>query len=367
MKKLKVGIIGAGGVSQFGHIPSFQAIDGVEVGALSDPNREKLSYAAGKFCIPDSYTDHAEILERKDIEAVSICTPNHRHAELSKEALRAGKHVLCEKPMTLNLEEAQSVIAVAAQSGKIFLENLSQRYDPPMMITKRFARAGRLGQIYYAKCSYLRRKGHPGLGGWFTSRKESGGGALIDLGIHVLDLGLWIMDFPKPVTVLASTYDHFVTRAADGGWPPADTRIGDDFKKNVDTEDLATAYIRFEDGPALLVEAGWAGYSETGVNVKLFGSKGGVELLKTVGGYDEGRPLLFRIVGEMEENVVDISPEVPATFSYWKDTFPGFIQHFVRCVRGEEEPIVTHEQLLTVQRLIDAIYLSAAKKEAVAL
>jgi predicted dehydrogenase len=367
MKKLKVGIVGAGGVAQFGHIPAFQAIEGVEVTALSDPNKEKLSYATGKFCIPDGYTDYRKLLGREDIEVVSICTPNYLHAEISKEALRAGKHVLCEKPLTLNLREAESVIAEARRSGKLFCENLSQRYDLPMVITRRFARAGRLGHIYYAKCSYLRRKGHPGLGGWFTSRKESGGGALIDLGIHVLDLGLWLMDFPKPVTVLASTHDYFVTRAADGGWPPADTRVGDDFKKNVDTEDLATAYIRFEDGSALLVEAGWAGYSETGVNIKLFGSEGGAEILKTVGGCDEGRPLLFRIVAEVEGSIVDINPAVPETFSYWADTFPGFIRHFVRCVRGEEEPIETSQQLLTVQRLIDCIYLSAVENRAVML
>jgi len=367
MQHIKIGIIGAGGVTQFGHIPSFQVIPGVDVVAISDTNTEKLEDVSKHIGIADMYTEYEHLLERKDIEGVSICTPNHLHAEVSIAALKSGKHVLCEKPFALNMKQAEAIINAASTSGKVFLGNFSHRFDLTTRIINSYIGKGKLGHIYYTKCSYLRRKGHPGLGGWFTHKKESGGGSLIDIGVHVMDLGLYFMRSPKPVSVTASTYDYFTKHADDGGWPPISTRLGDDFNKKVDTEDLATALIKFENGSTLLMEAGWAGYSETGIRISLFGTKAGVELLKTVGGVDEGRPIYFKIVEEIDGHLVEINPVVPETFSYWENTFPGFIRHFVACIRKEEKPIMDLNHLLTVQKIIDSIYLSAKKGEEVKL
>jgi|AntAceMinimDraft_16_1070373.scaffolds.fasta_scaffold01821_3 predicted dehydrogenase len=367
VKKIKIGIIGVGGVTQFGHIPSFQAIPGVDVTAISDINREKLEFVSKHFGIADTYTEYEQLLKREDIDGVSICTPNHLHAQISIAALKSGKHVLCEKPFAINIKQAESIINEASKSGKVFLENFSQRFDVTTKIINSYISKGKLGHIYYAKCSYLRRKGHPGLRGWFTHKNESGGGALIDIGVHMMDLGLCFMGFPKPVSLTASTYDYFTNHADDGGWPPSATRIGDNFNKKVDTEDLATAFITFDNGSTLLLEAGWAGYSEVGIKISLFGTKAGVELLKTVGGVDEGHPIHFKIVEEVDGHLVESNPVVPETFSYWKNTFPGFIQHFVACIRGEEKPIMELNYLLTVQRIIDLIYLSAQTRKEVKL
>lgn len=367
MKKIRIGIIGAGGVAQFGHIPSFQAIPGVDVTAICDINKEKLEFVSKHFGITDTYTEYEQLLKREDIDGVSICTPNHLHAQVSIAALQSGKHVLCEKPFAINIKQAESIINGASRYGKVFLENFSQRFDVTTKIINSYISKGTLGHIYYTKCSYLRRKGHPGLGGWFTHKNESGGGTLIDIGVHMIDLGLCFMGFPKPVLLTASTYDYFANHAVDGGWPPIATRIGDNFNKKVDTEDLATAFITFDNGSTLLLEAGWAGYSEVGIKISLFGTKAGVELLKTVGGVDEGRPIHFKIVEEVDGHLVESNPVVPETFSYWKNTFPGFIQHFVACIRGEEKPIMGLNYLLTVQRIIDSIYLSAQTRKEVKL
>ena len=359
MKKIKVGVIGAGGIAQFGHIPSYQAMPGVEVTAVSDPNRKKLSDVQEKFSIGKAFTDYEELLTNEDLDAVSICTPNYLHAPIALAALRCGRHVLCEKPFAVNASEVEEVIKEAGKSGKLLLENLSLRYDLTHRIIQKFVQEGKLGHVYYAKCSYLRRKGHPGIGGWFTSKKESGGGCLIDIGIHVLDLALCSLGQPKPVSVTASTYDYLIPRATDGGWPPDSTRISDNFEKKVDIEDLATAFIRFDNGSTLLLEAGWAGYSEVGVKVSLFGTEAGVELVKSVGGIDEHRPLKFTIYEEHDGRIYEVNPVTPDTYSYWEDTFPFFIQHFIACIRGEEKPGITGDEILLRQKIIDAIYLSA--------
>jgi predicted dehydrogenase len=367
MKPIKIGIVGAGGVAQWGHIPSLQGIPGVEVAALSDPNKEKLESVSKEFNIADTYTEYERLIEREDLDGVSVCTPTCLHAEVSMAALQSGKNVLCEKPFAINAQQAEAVVRTALKSGKLFLLNLSQRFDLTTEIIDSYIRKGTLGYIYYAKCSYLRRKGHPGLGGWFTHKKDSGGGSLMDIGIHVMDLGMFFLGSPKPVSVTASAYDCLTRNAQDGGWPPSSTRLGDDFNKEVDTEDLATALIRFESGSTLLLEAGWTGYSETGMKISLFGAKAGVELVKAAGGVDEGRPIRFSILEETDGHLVEINPVVPALYSYWDQTFPGFIRHFVACIRNEETPVVEPDYLLTVQRIIDSIYLSAANGKEVRL
>ena len=361
MKRLKVGVIGAGGIAQFGHIPSYQAIPEVEVIAVSDPNGDKLRDVQKRYSIENGFSDYRELLKTDGLDAVSICTPNYLHAEMALAALRSGKHVLCEKPFAVNVREAEEVVTEAKRTGLLVMENLSLRSDLTHRIIMKYVRQKSLGRVYYAKCSYLRRKGHPGIGGWFTNKKESGGGCLIDLGIHVLDLGLCALGQPNPVSVTASTYDYLIPRATDGGWPPDTTRLNDRFDKKVDIEDLATAFIRFDTGSTLLLEAGWAGYSEVGVKVSLFGTEAGVELVKSVGGIDEHRPLKFTIYEERDGQIYEVHPVTPDTYSYWEDTFPYFIRHFIACLRGEEEPEITPDQILVRQRIIDAVYLSADK------
>lgn len=359
MDKINIGIIGAGGVAQLGHIPSYKKMENVEVVAICDPNKIKLKKVAKKFNIPKTFTDYHSLLNLEEIQAVSICSPNFLHAEHTIAALKSKKHVLCEKPVGTNSHEVESVIQEAENSGRKFMVAFCHRFDPASQTIKSFIDKGELGEIYYAKASYLRRRGIPGLGGWFTTKKLSGGGALIDIGVHMLDLSLWLLGNPEPLSVTASIYDKLKTQAIDGGWPPIDSRKGDIYGNIFDVEDLATAFIKFKNGSTLFLEASWAGYSETGIKISLFGSKGGVELRGAVGGIDEGRPNYFKFHKKIDNHLVDISPVIPETYSYWDDPWPNLVQHFINCIRENGEPIVKLQEILYGSRIIDAIYKSA--------
>jgi len=359
MKNLKVGVIGAGGIAQIGHISNYQKIEGVEVIALSDVNEIKLKEVAKKFNIPKIFTDYKDLLKLKEIEAVSICTPNFLHTEQAIASLKAGKHVLCEKPLALNAGEAEKIVREAKRAGKKFMVGFCHRFDATSKILRRFIDRGELGEIYYVKASYLRRRGIPGLGGWFTTKKLSGGGPLIDVGVHILDLTLWLMGSPKPKLVLGSTYNKFKDQATDGGWPPFSTRTGDKFTGTFNVEDLATAMVKFENKSTLFLEASWAGNSETGTSISLFGTRGGA-YLNLPGGGGEELSAKFIIYKEVGGDLIDIHPQIPSQNSYYDEIF-----HFIKCIREDKEPLTKPEEMLNVVKIIEAIYHSADKGEAV--
>jgi len=367
MRKINVGVIGAGGVAQLGHIPGYQKLENVNVAALCDLNRVKLNDVAKRFNIPQTFTDYRSLLELEEIDVVSVCSPNFLHAEHVIAALQSGKHVLCEKPIALTTREVESIIQETRNAGKKLMITFVHRFDPALQIMKSFISKGELGTTYYAKASYLRRRGIPGLGGWFTTKKASGGGALIDIGVHMLNLGLWLMGSPEPVSVVASTYDRLKERAVIGDWPPIDSRKGDVYKNTFDVEDLATAFIKFKNGSTLLLEASWAGYSETGIRISLFGTKGGVELRCAVGGVDEGRPIYFVLHKEIDNQLIDIIPVMPETYSYFDISWPNLMQHFIHCIRENREPIVTFKEILHNSKIINAIYKSAQEDKMVTL
>jgi predicted dehydrogenase len=220
MKPIRVGIIGVGGVAQKGHIPSYQKLKDVEVVAISDPNKDKMNDVAKRFNIPSTFKDYHSLLELNELDVVSVCSPNFFHAEHAIASFKAGKHVFCEKPVAMNSKEAEAVIREAKKSRRKFMVAFAHRFDLPFQVIKNFVDRGELGEIYYAKAGYLRRKGVPGLGSWFTKRNLCGGGSLLDIGIHMLDMSLWLMSNPEPALLLASTYDKLKDKAVCGDWPP---------------------------------------------------------------------------------------------------------------------------------------------------
>ncbi|HCG77464.1 MAG: gfo/Idh/MocA family oxidoreductase [bacterium (Candidatus Ratteibacteria) CG_4_10_14_3_um_filter_41_18] len=361
MEKVRIGIIGVGGITQYAHIPCFQKLENVEIMAISDPNEDKLKKVAEKFNIPQKFSDYQELLAVKEIDAVVICTPNVFHKEQSVAALQSGKHVLCEKPVALNSKETGEILKTAKERGKKFMVAFCHRFDNTTQILKKYIEQGEFGEIYYAKATYLRRRGIPGLGGWFTIKKLSGGGPLIDCGVHMLDTAIWLMGSPKPVEVVGSSYNKFKKEATDGGWPPVESRTGDKYSGTFDVEDLATSFIKFANGATLFLEASWAGNSETGLFLSLFGTKAGAK----VGQSEEegkmgGRGL--KIFTEKQGGLVDILPVLPEVNPYQKEA-----EHFVECIRENKEPITKPEEILNVVKIIEAIYLSAEKGEEVKL
>jgi len=344
MKKIKVGIIGAGAIAQISHIPSFQKLENVEVTAIADTNKEKLDFVANKFNIPEKFVDWQEILELKELDIISICSPNYFHKEQVVSSLKKGKHVLCEKPVAMNVGETEEILKTVKESKKKFMVAFPHRFSASTTFLKKVIDNKEFGEIYYAKASYLRRRGIPGLGGWFTTKKLCGGGPLIDVGIHILDKTYWLMGAPEPVSVTGVTYQKFKDTAVDCGWPPPATRVGERHEDTFDVEDLAAAFIKFDNGASLFLEASWSGNSETGISLSLFGEKIGAKEDAT------GLKIFDEKIGILLDSIpilsgVDISLEE--------------IKHFVSCVTEDREPVTKPREILNVAKIIETIYKSA--------
>ncbi len=348
MEKLKVGIIGAGGIAQYAHIPCYQNVEGVEVVAISDINEEKLKYVAEKFKIPKTF-GHWQDLLAQDIDIVSICSPNFLHAEQTIAALNAGKNVLCEKPVCLNVQQAEEIFKTVKKTGKKFMVAFNRRFSAESKVLKKLIEKGEFGEIYYVKTSYLRRRGIPGLGTWFTTKKLAGGGPMLDVGVHMLDFVIYLMGGPMPEVVIGTTYNKFKDRAVDGGWPPIESRIRDKKTGVFDVEDLASGYIKLSNGATLFVEASWAGNCQPGLKTTIMGTKAGAEIPDPL---NPQNPV--RIYSEINGILTDITPSLPKASPYQEE-----IDHFVECVREDKEPITRKEEVISVIKIIEGIYKSA--------
>ena len=334
---VRVGIIGAGNITRYAHIPGYQAQKDVELVAICDIVPGKAAEMAKEFKIPRAYDSYAEMLAKEKLDAVSVCTPNAAHKETTLAALNAGAHVLCEKPIAMNLAEGRAMVSAARKLGKVLQIGLHWRFTSAAQTLKRFIDAGELGDIYYGEATCMRRRGIPGWG-VFTQKKLQGGGALIDIGVHTLDHTMWLMGNPKPVSVMGATYAAFGKRkdvvSIWGLWDPA----------KFDVDDMGVGFVRFENGATLILRASWAAniekeFSET----RILGTQGGAFM----------PPL--RIYKEMHQTLVDVTPAfLPEVKPHTKE-----IEHFIACVRGETECLVVPEQVLDVQAVLDAIYRSA--------
>ena len=337
MDKIRVGIIGGGGIARGAHIPGYQRLADVELVAVADIAPGKAEETAALHGIPKAYTSGEEMLAKEKLDAVSVCTPNVAHKVCTIAALEAGCHVLCEKPIAMNLREGQEMVEAAYKAGKTLQIGVNQRFSPESQALKRFVDAGELGHIYFGEATYLRRRGIP-TWGVFTDKSQQGGGALIDIGVHALDHCLWQMGNPKPVSVMGATYANFGKRrdlaTVDGMW--------DVDKFSVD--DMGVAFVRFDNDACLILKASWDGHiAESFMETRILGTEGGAHL----------RPLA--IYKDMHGTMVDITPkQLPSIDSHFVE-----IEHFIAVIKGEAEEIVKPEQALDVQAILDAIYESA--------
>ena len=339
VKTVKIGIIGAGGIAHDAHIPGYLALKdkGVEIAAVADVAPGRAKKVAEEFGIPHAYESYAELLQKEKLDAVSVCTPNIAHKETTVAAFAAGLHVLCEKPIAMNLDEGRAMVAAAHKAGKILQIGLHWRFTSEAQALKRYIDGGELGDIYYGEATCMRRRGIPGWG-VFTQKKLQGGGSMIDIGVHTLDHTMWLMGNPKPVSVTGTTYAAFGKRSGIVSiWDPWDPN-------KFDVDDMGIGFVRFANGATLILRTSWAAniekeFSET----RVLGTEGGAYM----------SPL--KIYKQMHGTLVDISPV------YLKSVKPHHkeIEHFVACVRGEAQEIVVPEQVLDVQAVLDAIYKSS--------
>lgn len=342
-KPIKVGIIGTG--IGHAHRHGYSLCPNVEVVGIVDIDEKRGKRVAKDWGVPNAFTSHADLLELKGLDAVSVCTPNYLHAPVAIDALKAGKHVICEKPMSATVEQAEALATEAARcekKGQVFMMALNNRYRGDTQLLKSYIEAGDLGDIYLGKCGWLRRSGIPGLGGWFTTRQLSGGGPLIDLGVHALDLCWWLMGAPEPVAVSASVFNRLGVEE----WKRQGSR------GSYDTEDAAMAHIRFENGAAIMLEVSWIlNTARQGFFCEVMGSEGGSTIEPE-----------FRILSTKHGAPVDMIPEPPKIGGH-----DGEIIHFIDCIENGKKPISSARDGLAVQKMLDAIYRSGKSNQPVAI
>jgi predicted dehydrogenase len=296
-----------------------------------------------KHGVPGRYKDAEEMLAKESLDVVSVVTPNKFHKPLTISALNAGCHVLCEKPMAMSAAEGEEMIAAAKKAGRRLMINFSYRFTEQSQALKRQVEKGMLGDIYYARTIWHRRRGMPGFGGWFGQKDMAGGGPLIDLGVHRLDLALWLMDYPKPVWVMG------------GACNPIATRIAKEQGKKFDVEDMACGMIKFANGANLSVEASWAANIKERelMETRLLGTKAGLVQRNVNEGYDFEAELYLEENGCLFD--MKLHPPVPGVKSS--------MHHFIESISTDKPHTATAEEGLTVMKLLDAIYASAAKGE----
>lgn len=341
---LKVGVIGVGSISEM-HITPYLNNKEVELVAFCDIHEERLAEKGKLFGVDQLYNSHQELLENPDIDAVSICTWNNSHARIAVAALEAGKHVLVEKPVSMTVGEALMVEEAAKKSGKLVQVGFVRRHADNVKILKKFIDNDELGEIYYAKASYLRRLGNPG--GWFSDQNKSGGGPLIDLGVHVIDIVWYLMGKPRPVSVSGNTYHKLGNRSHVENL--SSYQAADYDPTLNDVEDLTNALIRFENGASLYVDVSFTLHAkEDETTVKLFGEKGGAEI----------EPALALVL-EKHNTILNIAPQIDTLGFDFAKTFANEINHFVECCQSGDETIAPIADGVEVMKMLNAIYESA--------
>ncbi|WP_078551447.1 Gfo/Idh/MocA family protein [Bacillus alkalicellulosilyticus] len=344
MSKIKIGVIGAGNIGNV-HLSIFDQLqEDVEIKAITDVFLPLAKKRAEEYGIPTVHETPEALINDASLDAVIVAVPNKYHAPLTIQALKAGKHVLLEKPMAINESDAKEILLTQRQTGKIVMIPHQMRWESiPMQVKEQIDR-GELGDIYHVKAGWFRRKGIPGWGTWFTQKAESGGGPLIDIGVHLLDLSLHLMGNPKPVSVFGSTYAEFGPKKKGiGTWGTPN------WNGTYDVEDIATALIKMEDGSSLTLDVSWAVHMDTDNNpfVHLLGSEGGASIRG-----DKGKLLTERFNQAME---IDLQkPEEQEG-----EERVRLSRHFVECIREGKEPISSALTGYTNNLILAAIYESS--------
>ena len=341
---IKIGVVGLG--AGHWHLKNYQSVPGVTIQALCDQNVDALERVKNEFHVPQTFTEFDKFLDAADIDAVSPAVPNFLHRPMTLAALDRGWHVLCEKPMALNAAEAIEMRAKVRATGRKFMIHFNQRFRAEHQYFKALIDSGSLGEIYYASTGWRRMRGIPKFGGWFGQKKMSGGGPLIDLGVHMLDLTRWLIGSPKAVTVSASTFSHLGESLAR------------EQSKEFDVEDLATALIRFDNGTSLILEVNWALNFEEREKIflELSGKKGG--LSNVTFDYKDTTTCIFR-----EENGAMVKT-VPLKYP---ESFEHAQAHFIRSIREDFEPSAGASDGVEIMRILDAIYASALHQREVVM
>ncbi len=347
-KKLRIGIIGAGGIAG-AHMTYLQQMDDVEIVALADVNEAAMARHAKTYNVSQTYTDYHEMLAKANLDAVSVCTPNGLHAPCTIAALAAGAHVLVEKPLAMNAREGQQMLDAAAKHKKKLVIGFQWRFGANTEYLRKSVEEGTFGKIMYARCQALRRRGIPNWG-VFGRKELQGGGPMIDIGVHILEVTHFVMGSPRPIAATGQTWTYLGNKKSNtiSMWPNWDY-------KTYNVEDLAVGQIRFENGAVLSLESSFVSHIDKDVfGFSIMGEKGGAN-------WDP--PVIFK---DEAGYMVNQTPSYLSPNGYG-DHFQLKMRNFVDHVLYNKPTLAPAEHGQMVQKMLDGIYESAAKGKEVTI
>lgn len=328
----KIAVIGLGGMAQLVHLPILSKLSNVNIVSVAEINKNRLNTVADKFNIKQKFLDYKELLEKTEIDAAVIATPTHTHRQIAVDFINAGKHLLIEKPIARTYDESKKIADAARKNNCNVMIGMNLRFRPDAMLLKSLVNGGELGDIFYIKCGWLRKQSSEQK--WILRKSEAGGGVILDLGINLFDLSLWLLDFPDIKTVSVQKYHHNT--------------------KNV--EDSAVGFIRCKNDTVINFDVSWSLHSESdGFNLTAYGSKGTAHL----------NPLMaYR---RIDSTQIDLTPQSSGTKNLFKKSYENELKHFVGALKGNNPIISSSGDALKRMKLIEALYESAGKNKEIKL
>lgn len=329
MDKVKLGVIGLGSVAQLIHLPNIAKLNNVTLSAVAEVKKNRLNLISEKFGIENRYIDYKKMLEQEDIDAVIIATPTNTHKEIAIDCMAAGKDILVEKPLARSYDEAKEIVDAAKKYKKKLMVGMNLRYRPDTMLLRSIINSSEIGEPFYAKCGWIQSQSSEEK--WFTKKEESGGGVIIDLGIHLLDLALWLMNFPQVSSVSCKNYYHFT--------------------KNV--EDTSISFIKFKDGSLINIEVSWSlTTNKDNFYLNVYGTKGSTCL----------NPL--NVVKKIDGQIIDLSPKQSDNpTALFKKSYMNELKSFIGAVKDLNPVLSSGEEALKRMKIIEAMYLSSIKNK----
>lgn len=333
MQKVKIGVIGLGSIAQLVHLPNLLKLENAELTAVAEVKKNRLNTIADKFNVSERYSDYNEMLENSNVEAVIIATPTNTHKDIAIDCINAGKDVLVEKPLTRTFAEAKAVVEAARKSKRKLMVGMNFRYRPDTMLLRSIVSSGEIGEPFYAKCGWVRRQSSEEK--WFTKKDEAGGGVIIDLGIHLLDLALWLMNYPEVNTVSCKNYFH----------------------NSKSVEDTAISFLKFKNDSLINLEVSWSLPTDKDhFFLSVFGTKGSLTL----------NP--FHVYKRINNEILDLTPaQVDNATTLFKKSYINELKSFIGAVQGLNPVLSPGDEALERMKIIEAMYQSANKDSEIKL
>ncbi len=338
MQKVKVGVIGLGNISQVAHLPILSKLDSAELVAVCDIEHAKAKLVGERYKVKHVFRHYEEMLAMQDLDAVIVATPTNTHKAITIAAAQAGKHCLVEKPLARTAKEAKEILDAITPLDVKVMVGMNQRFRPDAMVMKSFIQHGEIGEVFFVKAGWLKK--NPVDRQWKAQKSVSGGGVILDLGIMVLDLALWLLNFPKAKSVSAVNFEK---QAHD--------------QDSANVEDFSSVLVRLKTGQAISIETGWNFEVDQDL---LFCNAYGKD------GFARVYPLRFH--KKIRDNLVNVTPErIGSLEDIYKRSYQNELKHFIGAVQGHFPITSTAQEALERMQIIDAIYKSAKQKKEVSL